>query len=104
MSAVNGSDYVVHTASPVNFSPKHEDELVKPAVDGTRAVLEACKANKVKRLVITSSTSAVYFVADENAPGDNTYDESNWTDLNCTIGRTPYVKSKTLAEKAVWAF
>ena len=60
MNAINGSDFVVHTASPFAVSFKSEDDAVKPAVEGTRAILEACKANKVKRLVITSSVAAVY--------------------------------------------
>ena len=104
MSAVNGSDYVVHTASPFLLSFKSEDELVKPAVDGTTAILQACKANKVKRVVITSSIAAVYNCADEDAPADNTFDESKWTDLNSASGSSPYNKSKTLAEKAAWTF
>ena len=48
MNAVNGSDFVVHTASPFILTFDSEDELVKPAVEGTNAILEACKANKVK--------------------------------------------------------
>ncbi len=35
MKAINGSDYVVHTASPFVLSFKNEDELIKPAVEGT---------------------------------------------------------------------
>ena len=42
--AIEGSTYVVHTASPFPIAaPKHEDELIKPAVEGTTAVLKACK-------------------------------------------------------------
>ena len=41
MTACEGATYVVHTASP--FLPHlKEEELVKPAVEGTTAVLKAC--------------------------------------------------------------
>ena len=38
--AIEGATYVVHVASPVTFSP-NEDEVVKPAVEGTIAVMKA---------------------------------------------------------------
>jgi len=41
--AVKGCDFVIHVASPFLLDrPKNEDVLLKPAVEGTRAVLEAC--------------------------------------------------------------
>jgi len=44
MQAIEGSDYVVHTASPFPIvQPKDEDELIKPAVNGTLSVMKACK-------------------------------------------------------------
>ena len=55
-NAIAGSTYVVHTASPFPLqNPKNEMELIKPAVDGTLFVMKACRAHKVKRIVITSS-------------------------------------------------
>ena len=43
-------------ASPVpTEAPKDENEIIKPAVEGTKNVIEACLQNKVKRLVFTSS-------------------------------------------------
>ena len=40
MKAIEGSDYVIHTASPfVIEEPKDEDELIRPAVEGTKAVM-----------------------------------------------------------------
>ena len=42
--AVKGCDYVIHVASPFVISaPKDENDLIRPAVDGTKAVLEACE-------------------------------------------------------------
>ena len=41
--AISGSTFVVHTASPfVIAPPKDENVLIKPAVEGTTAVVMAC--------------------------------------------------------------
>ena len=59
-NAVKGANFVVHTASPFPLkAPKTEAELINPAVNGTLAVMEASHANKVKRVVITSSIAAI---------------------------------------------
>ena len=104
-TAINGSTYVVHTASPFQLSYNTEDDLIKPAVEGTLAVLSACKANKVKRVVITSSVAAVksgYSAADR--PDGNVFNETHWSKLDSGVSVHPYSKSKTLAERAVWDF
>jgi dihydroflavonol-4-reductase len=39
---MEGSTYIVHTASPFPIEkPKDENVLIKPAVDGTLAVMKA---------------------------------------------------------------
>ena len=58
--AIEGCDYVVHTASPFpTKAPKNEREIIDPAVNGTKAVLNACHKHHVKRLVLTSSVAAI---------------------------------------------
>lgn len=97
--AIEGSTYVVHTASPFPLAdPKNEDDLIKPAVEGTMAVMRAAHKNKVKRVVITSSVAAIYISADKNKKD---FTVADWTDLTLA---TPYEKSKTMAEKAAWDF
>jgi len=60
--AVTGADYVLHVASPVpTVDPKSDDELVRPARDGTLRVLKAARDAGVKRVVVTSSISAIMF-------------------------------------------
>ena len=60
--AVAGADYVLHVASPVpTVDPKSDDELVRPARDGTLRVLKAARDAGVKRVVMTSSISAIMF-------------------------------------------
>ena len=99
-TAIEGSKFVVHTASPVVFDTS-EEEVVGPAVNGTMAVVRACHSNRVQRLIITSSITAVTNVADK--PVDRTYDENHFSDPNLA-GLSFYAKSKILAEKAAWDF
>src|SRR5262245_21667238 len=99
--AVAGCDYVLHVASPFPAKvPKHEDELIIPAREGTLRVLRAARDAGVKRVVQTSSFAAIgYGHESQREP----FDETTWTDL--TAGRqAPYTKSKTLAERAAWDF
>ncbi|HYX40033.1 MAG TPA: aldehyde reductase [Oligoflexus sp.] len=99
--AVAGCDYVLHVASPFPEKiPKHEDELIIPAREGALRVLRASRDAGVKRLVLTSSFAAVGYGHKQQVAK---FDESSWTnpDADDVI---PYVKSKTLAERAAWDF
>ena len=96
--AVAGSTFVVHIASPVALSFESEEESVTPAVNGTKAVIEACHANSVRRCVITSSIAAIQGLAKADKPADNKYNENHWTNLDKPEPTGLYVKSKTLAE------
>jgi nucleoside-diphosphate-sugar epimerase len=100
-AAVANCEYVLHVASPFPATiPKHEDELIVPAREGALRVLRASRAAGVKRVVLTSSFAAIgYGQRVTSTP----FNESNWTDpsgADCT----PYVKSKTLAERAAWDY
>ncbi|MCR5890016.1 aldehyde reductase [Hymenobacter sp. J193] len=99
-----GMDYVQHVASPnPRELPKNEDELIRPAVSGVLHVLRAAAANGVKRVVLTSSSSAVMYGRPEGRES-GVYDESMWTDAANRADNTAYYRSKTLAEKAAWDF
>jgi nucleoside-diphosphate-sugar epimerase len=99
--AVAGCEYVLHVASPLPPKlPKHEDDLIVPAREGTLRVLRASREAGVKRVVLTSSFAAIgYGHKSQSTP----FNETNWTELNAR-GVPPYVKSKTLAERAAWDF
>ena len=100
-AAVDGCDYVLHVASPFILEvPSDENVLIKPAVDGTLRVLNACSKAHVKKVVLTSSVAAVAY----GHGVEKTYDESDWSNTGEDSGITPYAKSKTLAEKAAWNF
>jgi dihydroflavonol-4-reductase len=98
--AMKDVEYVLHVASPFPlYEPKHEDELIIPAVQGTLRVLRAAHTANVKRVVQVSSTAAIS--AGHN--GENrTFTEDDWSKIENNIGA--YSKSKTLAERAAWDF
>jgi dihydroflavonol-4-reductase len=97
--AMSGIDAVIHTASPFPLAqPKDENDVIRPAVDGTLRVLKAAQAAGVTRIVLTSSLEAVMHGA-KSGP----VTEADWTDLNAPTV-SAYTKSKTLAERAAWDF
>jgi len=99
--AVAGCEYVLHVASPFPQTvPKHEDELIVPAREGALRVLHASRDAGVKRVVLTSSFAAIGY---GQKPQATPFDETSWTDPNGD-DVLPYVKSKTLSERAAWDF
>lgn len=102
--ALMGSKYGIHVASPFPpINPKSADELIIPARDGALRFLKAAKAQGVKRVVLTSSMAAISYGVDADDKRLKT--EENWTDINhpdATV--SPYILSKTIAEKAAWEY
>lgn len=101
--AVKDCTYILHVASPLPATlPKHEDELIIPARDGTLRVLKAARDAGVKRVVVTSSFGAMCYGhhgRDQSIP----FTEKDWT--NIEGDQVPvYIKSKTIAERAAWDF
>lgn len=112
--------YVLHVASPFPLGvPKHPDELIVPAREGTLRVLRAAKeAGTVKRVVVTSSFAAIgesfklctvkhgemltnLSLGYGHGERTETFTEKDWT--NPDSPDTPaYPQSKTIAEKAAW--
>ena len=98
--AVAGCRYVLHVASPFPpVQPKDPDELIVPAREGALRVLRAALEAGVERVVMTSSVAAIR--SDRPSSEAQPYTEADWTDGEDT-SRTPYVRSKTLAEQAAW--
>lgn len=93
---------MVHTASPFTDNPRTQEELVRPAVEGTLAVMRACHKHEVKRVVITSSIAAII----EGHPEQpEVLDESVWSVVeNLNTLQKAYSRSKTLAEREAWDF
>ena len=103
LAAIKDCTYVIHVASPFPMTPpKNDEDVIKPAVEGTLNVLRACRVTQsVRRVVITSSMAAIAFghSSREDAP----LTESDWTDTT-KAHVDAYVRSKTLAERAAWDF
>ena len=95
--SMKGIDYVMHVASPFRIAnPKSENEMILPAVEGTKRVLHAADKASVKRVILTSSIVAMMSSLRRGCFGPN-----DWTDVNYPNLNT-YIKSKTLAERAAW--
>ncbi|KAL3349927.1 hypothetical protein AABB24_022801 [Solanum stoloniferum] len=93
-----GGGGVFHVASPCTLEDPvdPQKELVEPAVQGTINVLTAAKKFNVRRVVLTSSISAM--VPNPGWPENKVFDESSWTDLD-------YCKSRQLEDPVygLWA-
>ncbi|TFY58422.1 hypothetical protein EVG20_g8159 [Dentipellis fragilis] len=111
--AVKGVDLVEHTASPFHFNVKTPDDLIIPAVQGTTSILNSIlkHGQGVKRVVLTASTACVQKPG--QTPPNGKWDESSWNEPAVReveekgAAASPvaaYQASKTLAEKAAWAF
>ncbi|KAM0937063.1 putative anthocyanidin reductase ((2R,3R)-flavan-3-ol-forming) [Dioscorea sansibarensis] len=106
--AVIGCDYVFHVAAPTNLmSEDPENDLIKPAIQGTLNILRSClKAKTVKQVVHTSSACTVS-VNQQKGTG-YVLDEEAWSDIDYVLTEKPltwgYIVAKTLAEKEALKF
>lgn len=98
--AVEGTRYVQHVASPfVLEMPRDRNDLIRPAVEGTRRAVTAAFAAGVERIVVTSSTAAItYGHADQSKP----FTVADWTNTD-NPRVTAYPESKLRAEREAWA-
>ena len=103
--AMAGCEVVMHTASPfvVRGFKDPQEALIKPAVEGTRNVLEAAnRTASVKRVVLTSSVAAVFGDnADLRKNPRGVFNEEDWN-FSSSLQHQPYSYSKFLAEKEAW--
>ena len=102
--AVEGCDSIAHMASPFILNIKDAQlDLVDPAVKGTINVLEAAnKSSTVKKVVLTSSTVAIYGDGiDMRNQHLSSFTEEQFN-TSSTIDHQPYPFSKVQAEKKAW--
>ncbi|KAG7804982.1 hypothetical protein KL924_005305 [Ogataea haglerorum] len=111
MRLAEGCLGILHLASPYTYAVKDfAKELLDPALNGTRTVMEAASAHKsIKRVVITSSFAAVFdatkglqpnVVLTENDFSPLTYEDG----VNTKDPAVAYRASKIVAERAAWDF
>ncbi|MEK9657268.1 MAG: NAD-dependent epimerase/dehydratase family protein [bacterium] len=97
--ALEGCDTVLHVASPFEISePKNPDDMIKPALDGTKRVLSISKKMGIKKVILTSSLVAM--VGDKKVAH---LTDKSWTKPD-TDRVSSYMKSKAYAEKWAWDF
>ena len=89
INATKDIDFVLHVANPVGMKGS-DDFFIKPAVEGTVALLEGSKMHGVKWVIVTSSMATIF---DENLKPDIVSEENN----NVIYKKTSsYAKSKIL--------
>lgn len=103
--AAAGCELVMHTASPFVISGFKDanEALVRPAVEGTRNVLDTCnRTASVKRVVLTTSCAAIYGDNQDlqDVPG-GIYTEEQWN-TSSSVDHQPYQYSKVAAEREAW--
>ncbi|MBO6674012.1 MAG: NAD-dependent epimerase/dehydratase family protein [Rhizobiales bacterium] len=99
---MDGCSALLHTASPFPLQqPDNEEEIIRPAVNGTERALKAAQASGIERVVVTSSAVAV--MHSDLPKGRTVYDEADWSE-DFYPTQNAYGRSKTHAEKAAWAF
>lgn len=103
--AMAGCELVIHTASPFKITgiKNAQKELVEPAMEGTRNVLETVNSTEsVKRVVLTSSVAAIFGDAIDILKTENgVFTEEHWNTTS-SVKHQPYPYSKVMAEKLAW--
>lgn len=101
--AMDGCELVMHTASPflVGGITDPQEQLIRPALEGTRNVLGSVEATpSVRRVVLTSSVAAV-FGDNADLAGRAAFTDEDWNETS-TETHQEYSYSKTVAERAAW--
>ena len=93
---------VMHVASPFRIQGVRnaQEDLIAPAVSGTRNVLQAVnECSTVERVVLTSSVAAIHGDSAEHA--GQALNETMWNGVS-SPSYQPYAYSKMLAEREAW--
>ncbi len=103
--AMEDCELVFHTASPFKMMgiKDAQKELIEPALNGTRNVLNAAKEiSSVKRIVLTASVVSIHGdAADIQETQNGIFTDKDWNTTS-TEKHRPYSYSKTIAEKEAW--
>ncbi|KAF0983923.1 hypothetical protein FDP41_007838 [Naegleria fowleri] len=83
---------------PISTLQDPEKEIVKPAIELTRAVILAALKNNVRRVVVTSSGGAIFSFP---IPENKVFTAQDWN-MQSSLSNNPYFYSKRLAEEEAW--
>ncbi len=104
--AMIGCGTVMHTASPYVVQGVKDGlkELVEPALQGTRNVLDSVnETTSVDTVVLTSSVVAMYGDSKDITEAGGVLNESMWNESS-SVEHQPYPYSKTIAEREAWKY
>jgi len=90
--AIAGCEVVFHVAADYRLWVRDPEEMYRANVEGTRAILEAARRNRVRRVVYTSSVATMGFTSNGQSA-----DEKSPVSFDNMIG--PYKRSKFMAEQ-----
>lgn len=102
---VDGAHYVLHTASPCLIDTSKvknpQKDIIDPSVYGVENVLSSVeKTDSVKKVVLTSSVTAVYHSPKDKKRGE-AFTEDDWNEKS-TVKNNAYFASKLQEEKKAW--
>jgi dihydroflavonol-4-reductase len=89
---IAGCDTVFHVAADYRLWVRDPEEMFRSNVEGTRAILEAARKSRVRRVVYTSSVATMGFTSNGQPANENSP-----VSLENMIG--PYKRSKFMAEQ-----
>jgi dihydroflavonol-4-reductase len=90
--AMAGCDVVFHVAADYRLWVRDPEQMYRSNVEGTRALLQAARTNRVRRVVYTSSVATMGFTSNGHPA-----DERSPVSLDNMIGH--YKRSKFMAEE-----
>jgi dihydroflavonol-4-reductase len=92
--AASGCEAIIHHAAVYKVWSKSPEEVMRPALEGTKNIFNAATEAGVKRLIYTSSTYAIGTSKDPS----HILTEKDWTDHDYV----PYGIAKTKSERLAW--
>jgi dihydroflavonol-4-reductase len=89
--ALKGVEAVMHVGAVHRNSTPDPEAMLRPAIEGTRAVLDAATRAGVRRVVLTSSAATIGFAKDPAKP----FDESHYQESTKSV----YIRAKVEQER-----
>lgn len=93
-TAATGCEAVIHHAAVYKIWAKTPEEVMEPAIEGTKNIFKAAAKVGIKRLVYTSSTYAIGTSKDPN----QSLTENDWS----VQDNVPYGIAKAKSEQIAW--
>lgn len=100
--AAAGCQAILHLAAPYRTRSNHPNDIIHPALLGTKHVMQAAARHRIARVVATSSVTAIGYVGTSAfAVADRDPRPRSEHDWN-PAPRLPYFQAKLAAEREAW--